>query len=54
MGAEGYVIKPFNIDELVARVGALLRRVEFLKRSDSRSFLRVPDLWIELAPQASD
>jgi DNA-binding response OmpR family regulator len=40
-GADDYLTKPFNIDELVARLGAVLRRVQPVE------FIRIADLEID-------
>ncbi len=37
VGADDYVTKPFSARELVARVGAILRRVEHARRGDAES-----------------
>lgn len=44
MGADDYVMKPFGLDELLARVRAMLRR---LSSDDQRSRLIVGDLTID-------
>lgn len=44
MGADDYVLKPFNIDELEARVRAVLRR----KQNISASFLRLGNISFNL------
>src|SRR4030042_1842067 len=46
LGADDYVAKPFNARELVARVGAVLRRVE--GTTERRKTIRVGDLSIDL------
>ena len=49
LGADDYVTKPFSVTELVARVKAILRRVESVKRCfpDSADHLFVDDLSID-------
>jgi len=46
IGADDYITKPFNARELVARVGAVLRRVE--GTTERRKTIRVGDLSIDL------
>jgi two-component system alkaline phosphatase synthesis response regulator PhoP len=37
-GADDYVTKPYDPDELLARIGALLRRASFVDQNDLRTF----------------
>jgi DNA-binding response OmpR family regulator len=56
IGADDYVAKPFSIRELLARVKAILRRVEGVKnesQSQSPSVLRIGDLEIDPAKRSA-
>ena len=47
VGADDYVTKPFSSKELVARVQAVLRRVEFSDRVKSQSTVQAGDLRVD-------
>jgi DNA-binding response OmpR family regulator len=50
-GADDYVTKPFGASELLARVRAVLRRVEFSEAPSSSTVVRAGELEIDLAQQ---
>ena len=51
MGADDYVVKPFGVSELLARIRSTLRRADRLKLSQGiqRSVYQIKDLTIDLA-----
>ncbi len=51
LGADDYVTKPFSAAELLARIQAVLRRVELSERRDSPPIVEVGDLLIDFARQ---
>ena len=51
MGADDYVTKPFSADELLARVRAALRRVEFSEQKEPRPPFQAGDLLVDFEQQ---
>lgn len=47
MGADDYIVKPFNLKELIARIRAVLRRTDKISATYKTSILKYKDLKID-------
>lgn len=53
-GADDYVTRPFSVNELAARVRAVLRRAEWAREGDPWHLLKIRDALADLMPAAAE
>ncbi|OIN58228.1 response regulator transcription factor [Arsenicibacter rosenii] len=49
LGADDYIVKPFDFRELSARITTCLRRADLLRKNDSDDILRIADLTVNVS-----
>jgi len=52
LGADDYVVKPFSLDELMARVRVMLRRIQVIRSTPNQSAFTADDLQVNFAERS--
>ncbi|EMS74323.1 DNA-binding response regulator [Enterococcus durans IPLA 655] len=47
LGADDYITKPFSIKELIARIEAIFRRIDYLNEKDTEQIIQYNDITID-------